>query len=129
VTEQELRDAVAYHRKVHRPYLFAPRAGPMSECGMPTCQWVMAELRHEHEHEEGDAILAALEYGDGGPAMTVVEHMAHCTDAKAALVVDGNADDIIGQLVAAGWTLSERTDRIAGKRIRFVIPPGGKLGL
>ena len=84
MTEQELRDAIAYHRKVHRPFLFAPAPGPMSECGLPTCQAVMAELeRARHEHGQADAVLAALE-GDGSPAGAIVHHMAHCTDATTS---------------------------------------------
>lgn len=74
------------------------------------------------EHERKDAILAALK-GDGSRAGAVVEHMASCTDAGAAIVVDGNADEIIARLVADGWTLGSRVDQVAGKRIRFVTPP------
>lgn len=59
------------------------------------------------------------------PAEIVAEHMAECTDAQAAIVVDGNADSVIANLLADGWTLKERVDLIAGKRIRFVSPPEG----
>jgi hypothetical protein len=44
MTSGELRRAIAYHRRHHRPYLFAPRPGPMSECQLPTCRAVMAAL-------------------------------------------------------------------------------------
>ena len=54
---------------------------------------------------------------------TVAEHLANCTDAKAAIVVDGSADDVIAQMTAAGWTLEERVDHVAGKRIRFLKMP------
>jgi hypothetical protein len=74
------------------------------------------------EHEQGDAILAALQ-GTGGPAGTVAEHAARCLGVDAAIVVDGNADEIIERLVAAGWTLDTRVDQLAGKRIRTVVPP------
>jgi uncharacterized protein YbjT (DUF2867 family) len=56
----------------------------------------------------------------------VAEHMAECTDAKAAIVVDGSADEIVAQLAAAGWTLRSRVDHVLGKRIRFLSPPGPK---
>jgi hypothetical protein len=60
-----------------------------------------------------------------GAADVIAEHLAQCTGASAAVVVDGNADAIIADLLAAGWTLDERTDCISGKRIRFVRPPAG----
>lgn len=56
-------------------------------------------------------------------ADVIVEHMAECTDAKAAIVMDGSADEVIARMVAAGWTLGERVDRVAGKRIRFLSAP------
>jgi hypothetical protein len=67
--------------------------------------------------------------GDGKTgADLVVEHLAECTDAKAMIVVDGNADDIVARMVAAGWGLRERTDHIAGKRIRYLTGPGQEPG-
>ncbi len=56
-------------------------------------------------------------------AKDLVEHLIGCTNADAALVVDGNADDIVAELTASGWALSERVDLVAGKRIRFMVPP------
>jgi metallophosphoesterase superfamily enzyme len=56
-------------------------------------------------------------------AQVVVDHLTQCTDADAAIVVDGNADPEIAQLLAAGWTIEERVDFVAGKRIRFLHPP------
>lgn len=78
----------------------------------------------EDRHAAGHLIMAAL--GKGRPvteADAVVEHMAQCTDARAALVVDGSADQVIADLAAAGWTVYERVDYVAGKRIRFLSPP------
>lgn len=57
------------------------------------------------------------------PADVVAEHLAECTDAKAAIVVDGSADDVVAELVRAGWVLAERVDHVAGKRIRFLERP------
>jgi hypothetical protein len=65
---------------------------------------------------------------DPNPADVVVEHLRDCTDAKAAVVVDGSADQIIDRMVAAGWELAERVDVVAGKRIRFLRAPGGENG-
>jgi hypothetical protein len=53
----------------------------------------------------------------------IAEHLAHCTSAQAAIVVDGPADDIITQLTRAGWVLEDRVDVISGKRIRFMRVP------
>jgi hypothetical protein len=134
MTGQELRDAIAYHRKVHRPYLFAPAAGPMSECGMPTCRAVMAELagvQAEHDHEQADMTMAAIAYGDGSPAAAVAYHLKHCAQAGGAIVMHHpgeSADEVIARLTAAGWTLQDKTDHVAGKRIRYVVPPGGTPG-
>jgi hypothetical protein len=58
----------------------------------------------------------------------LAEHMAECTDAKAAIVVDGSADEIVARLLAAGWTMDERVDHVAGKRIRFLRTPEGGEG-
>jgi hypothetical protein len=58
------------------------------------------------------------------PAETVAEHLKQCAHARAAIVVDGNADAIIARMLAAGWTWSERhTELIGGKRIRYLSPP------
>lgn len=56
----------------------------------------------------------------------VIDHLVNCADVNAALVMhQGSADDAIAELVAAGWTLEERVDRVAGKRIRYMQPPPG----
>jgi hypothetical protein len=43
--------------------------------------------------------------------------------ADAAIVVDGDAGEIIERLTEAGWILHEQVDRIGGKRVRYVQPP------
>jgi hypothetical protein len=51
----------------------------------------------------------------------VQEHVDGCS---AALVVDGNADEIITRLLAEGWTLVDRPSvHCAGKRVRYLQPP------
>jgi hypothetical protein len=54
----------------------------------------------------------------------LVDHITRCTEADAVVVVDGSADDVIARMTAEGWTLEERVDHVAGKRIRFLHPPG-----
>lgn len=52
-----------------------------------------------------------------------VEHLAECRQADAAIVVDGNGDDVVATLLAAGWTYSG-VEHVAGKRVRHLVPPG-----
>lgn len=69
-------------------------------------------------------MMAQLAGGEGPTgADALVEHLTECTDASAAIVVDGNADDIVARMIAAGWSLRERVDLVAGKRVRFLEPP------
>ena len=56
-------------------------------------------------------------------AQEIAAHLRDCTDAQAALVCDGNADEVVARMVAAGWKLRERVDFIGGKRIRFLEIP------
>jgi hypothetical protein len=44
VTEAELRERIAYHRKYHRPAMFAPAPGPIADCAMPSCKAFMHQL-------------------------------------------------------------------------------------
>ena len=60
----------------------------------------------------------------GTPAEQFAQHLRD-DGAQAAIVVDGSADDVVAELVAAGWTLEERVDLVAGKRIRFMRMPDG----
>lgn len=69
-----------------------------------------------------DANQSKPSNGDPG-AETVVDHFINCTDAKAAVVVDGSVDDDVANLVVVGWMLSGCVDYVAGKRIRFLVPP------
>jgi len=71
------------------------------------------------------AAPAAPETARSG-ADILLDHITRCTGADALLVVDGSADDTITQLLAAGWTLDEGSEVVAGKRIRTVHPPEGK---
>lgn len=56
-------------------------------------------------------------------AQAVLDHLTECTDADAAIVVDGNADFEVAGLLAAGWTIEHRVDLVAGKRVRYLHPP------
>ncbi len=57
-------------------------------------------------------------------AAAVAEHLAECSPASAVVVMqDGSADEMVAGLLADGWVLEDRVDRVAGKRIRYVRPP------
>lgn len=64
-----------------------------------------------------------MKHQEENPADAVADHVAECTDARAAIVVDGSADDVVARMIAAGWTLEERVDLVGGKRIRFLQAP------
>src|ERR1700749_953492 len=133
MTRDELAAAIAYHRRYHRPQLGAAEPGQLADCQMATCREARAGLPAgrarqlaELEHETEDAILAALATGDGSPAATVAYHLKHCARASGAIVMHHpgeSADDVIARLLEAGWTLRDEADHVAGKRIRYVIPP------
>lgn len=55
-------------------------------------------------------------------AEIVVDHMINCLGADAAIVVDGNANSLVADLIAHGWTIEQRVDVILGKRIRIMHP-------
>jgi hypothetical protein len=71
-----------------------------------------------------DEVLHAMAAG-GSPAAQLVDHLATCRKADALVVVDGNADQIIADMIAAGWTLAEGAEVVGGKRIRMMTPPPG----
>ena len=70
-----------------------------------------------------DVILHALADPGASPAARLAAHLAECTDAQAALVVDGSADATIAKMIAAGWTLRDGAEIAEGKRIRFLEAP------
>lgn len=57
-----------------------------------------------------------------GP-QAVLDHLTRVRPVDASLVVDGSADEQIARLLAAGWTIEQRVDLVAGKRIRYLHPP------
>ena len=52
----------------------------------------------------------------------LVEHVGRNAQAVIA-TQQGPADEEIAAMVAAGWTLSDQVDHVAGKRIRYLTPP------
>ncbi len=68
---------------------------------------------------------------DPDPATALAEHMRDCRGADAAIVMQsGSADPVIASMLADGWTWTNgteaaSTERMNGKRIRYLTPPPG----
>jgi hypothetical protein len=56
----------------------------------------------------------------------LAEHLARCHSVDAAIVVDGTADDLVDRLLADGWAY-EGVEYVAGKRVRYLVPPDSVL--
>jgi hypothetical protein len=63
--------------------------------------------------------------GQGGPE-ALVEHLKECRQVDAAIVADGNADELVASLIEQGWTY-EGVEYVEGKRVRYLVPPPGVL--
>lgn len=46
-----LRQAISYHRRYHRPELFAARPGSIQDCGLPSCRAFLAAFAADRERE------------------------------------------------------------------------------
>lgn len=77
---------------------------------------------HEAWTDSGTAPVRTWQDGSS-PAEVLAGHVKQ-QGADAAIVVDGSADKIIEDMLAAGWTYL-RTELMAGKRIRYLQPPRG----
>lgn len=53
----------------------------------------------------------------------LVAHLTECVKPDAVIVADGNADELVATLLAAGWTWDGNVEHVAGKRIRNLVPP------
>jgi hypothetical protein len=80
-------------------------------------------LRAAARAADTDLAFHALRGHGSSPASSLADHLAECRSARAAIVVDGSADEIIARLVAEGWTLDEGAELTHGKRIRTIHPP------
>jgi hypothetical protein len=72
-----------------------------------------------------DQTWHALRTAGGSPAGQLVDHLAECRKADALIVVDGNGDQVIADMIAAGWTRDDGAEVVGGKRIRVMHPPRG----
>lgn len=52
----------------------------------------------------------------------LLEHLTQCRQVDAAIVQDGNADQMVAALIARGWRY-EGVEHVAGKRVRYLVPP------
>lgn len=56
----------------------------------------------------------------------IVDHMVECRGVQAVIASQGpgeNLDSTVAEMLAAGWTWAAPTERIGGKRIRYLSPP------
>lgn len=80
---------------------------------------------------DGIAVLQKIAAGEQAPAPAsgadlVLDHIANCTDVGALVVAQsGSLHEQVAEMVADGWTLDDRVDYVAGKRIRYLTPPPG----
>ena len=61
---------------------------------------------------------------DGPEAL--VDHLKRCREVDAAIVTDGNGDELVARLIEEGWTY-EGVEYLEGKRVRYLVPPPGVL--
>lgn len=58
-------------------------------------------------------------------ARVLLEHLTTCHPVGAVIAIDGNGDDMVARMLAAGWTWTPgtQTELVAGKRVRYLTPP------
>lgn len=61
----------------------------------------------------------------GSPAQKLADHLAVCRGVDAALVADGNVDDLVARMIADGWRYTG-VEYVEGKRVRYLKPPPGR---
>jgi hypothetical protein len=57
------------------------------------------------------------------PAAALADHLSGCRKPDGVIVVDGDGDAVVAELIAAGWTPGDSGEVIAGKRVRMMVPP------
>lgn len=57
-------------------------------------------------------------------AAELVDHLKNCRGVDAAIAGDGNLDEVVNTMIAAGWTYGG-VEYAEGKRCRYLIPPPG----
>lgn len=62
--------------------------------------------------------------GEKTGAEALAEHLVECREVDAAVVVDGNADELVAKMLAEGWTYGG-VEYVQGKRVRYLAPPPG----
>jgi hypothetical protein len=57
-------------------------------------------------------------------AEELADHLKNCRGVDAAIVADGNADELVARMIAEGWRY-EGVEYVEGKRVRYLVPPPG----
>lgn len=57
-------------------------------------------------------------------AEELADHLKNCRDVDAVIAGDGNLDEVVNTMIAAGWTF-DGVEYVEGKRVRYLVPPPG----
>lgn len=57
-------------------------------------------------------------------AEELADHLKNCRGVDAVIAGDGNLDEVVNTLIAAGWTF-DGVEYVEGKRCRYLVPPAG----
>lgn len=72
-----------------------------------------------------DEEVAWVSVEDHDPVGCIVDELRRGGASGAVVAQDGSLDDLVDNMIAEGYTLGE-TVYVHGKRIRYLIPPGGE---
>jgi hypothetical protein len=54
----------------------------------------------------------------------LADHLKNCRGVDAVIAGDGNLDEVVNTMIAAGWTFNG-VEYVEGKRVRYLVPPPG----
>lgn len=57
-------------------------------------------------------------------AQELADHLKNCRKTDFVVAGDGNLDEVVETLLAAGWT-PDGIEYVEGKRVRYLVPPPG----
>jgi hypothetical protein len=55
-------------------------------------------------------------------AAELADHLKNCRKTDAVIAGDGNLDDVVSTMLAAGWTFGG-IEYVEGKRVRYLVAP------
>jgi len=101
--------------------------GPMLWSGTPTTGMVTMRVqcgwsRDTHPVPRENVPAGGPRGGPPAPVDALVQHLVECRKVDAAVVSDGEADDLVAKMLADGWTY-EGVEYVGGKRVRYLMAP------